>query len=179
MRTTIITLLITLLSMKTVRTAAQAFENAGQYISYIGEANSKLSATYLSYLSALAHKNARKQEKRRQDVVNSIFDTKAYIQGMPPWKGDRSLKDTTVAYLKILNTVFNEDYAKIVNMEEVAEQSYDLMEAYMLAKDMAWEKLQDAAKRNQEVTKTFAAKYDIKLIDTESEISKKSKIASD
>lgn len=179
MRFITLSLLITLLLFKSTNTSAQAFDNAGQYISYIGDANSKLSATYLSYMSALAHKNARKQEKRRQDVVNAIFDTKAIVQGMPPWKGDRSLKDTTVAYLKILNTVFNEDYAKIVNMEDIAEQSYDLMEAYMLAKDMAWEKLDDAAKRNQAVMKTFAAKYDIKLIDTESDVSKKSKIAAE
>jgi hypothetical protein len=49
--------------------------------------------------------------------------------GIAPWKGDRSFRDTTVAYLKLLYIVFNEDYGKIVNMEEIAEQSYDAMEA--------------------------------------------------
>lgn len=156
---------------------AQVFEDAGQYMSYIGDANAKLTATYLSYMSAIAHKNARKQEKRRQDVVSAIFNTRTTIQGMPPWKGDRSYKDTTVAYLKILNTVFNEDYAKIVNMEEIAEQSYDAMEAYMLAEEKAWEKLNDASNRQQEMGKTFAQKYNVTLIETESEVSRKSKIA--
>lgn len=158
---------------------AQAFEDAGQYMHYISEANEKLSAVYLSYMSSVAHQNARKQEKRRQDVVSAIFNTREKIMGMPPWKGDRSYKDTAVAYLKILNTVFNEDYAKIVNMEEIAEQSYDAMEAYLLAEEKAWAKLDDAAERLSKTSKEFAAKNNVTLIDTETEVGRKSKIAGD
>ncbi len=158
---------------------AQVFEDAGKYMSFIGDANEKLSATYLSYMSAVAHKSARKQEKRRLDVVSAIMNTRTAIQGMPPWKGDRSFKDTSVAYLKILNTVFNEDYAKIVNMEEIAEQSYDAMEAYMLAEEKAWDKLAEAAERQADMSKTFAARYNVTLITTENETGRKSKIASE
>lgn len=160
--------------------AAQSFGDAGQYIDYISKANEKLSAIYLSYTSAVAHnKSARKQEKRRQDVVNAIIDTRSSIQGMPPWKGDRSYKDTTVVYLKLLGIVFNEDYAKIVNMEEIAEQSYDGMEAYLMAQEKADEKLEAARKRQNEMTKIFAAKYNVHLIEGESETGQKSKIASE
>src|SRR5690348_7064479 len=114
-----IVILVAAVLMFPRKSQAQVFEDAGQYIGYISDASEKLTATYLSYTSAIAHnKSARKQEKRRQDVVNAIIDTRASIQGMPPWKGDRTFKDTTVAYLKILGVVFNEDYAKIVNMEE-------------------------------------------------------------
>lgn len=158
---------------------AQAFEDAGQYMGYIADANEKLSAVYLSYMSAVAHKNARKQEKRRQDVVSAIFNTREKIMGMPPWKGDRSYKDTSVAYLKILNTVFNEDYAKIVNMEEIAEQSYDAMEAYMLAEEKAWAKLADAGERQSRVSKEFAERHNVKLINVETEVGRKSKVAGD
>jgi hypothetical protein len=158
---------------------AQAFEDAGQYIDYISKANEQLSATYLSYLSAVAHnKSARKQEKRRSDVVTAIFNTRTSIQGMPPWKGDRTYKDPTVAYLKILNIVFNEDYAKIVNMEEIAEQSYDGMEAYLLAQEKAGDKLQEAAKKQHEITRVFAKKYNVNLVEGETETSLKSKTAS-
>ncbi len=159
------------------RPAAQTYENAGQYMDYIGKANEQLSATYLSYLSAVAHgKSARKVEKRRFEVVNAINETKINIMIMPPWKGDKSFKDTTVAYLKILNIVFNEDYGKIVNMEEIAEQSYDAMEAYLLAQEKAQEKLQDAAERQHEMQKKFATKNNINLIEGESELGNKSKI---
>ena len=156
----------------------QEFQDIGQYMDYIGKANEQLTATYLSYLSAVAHNSARKAEKRRQDVVNAISDTRFKIQGMPPWKGDKSYRDTTVIYLKLLNSVFNEDYAKIVNMEEIAEQSYDAMEAYMLAQEKATEKLHEASERQHETQKIFAGKYNVTLLNTETSIDQKSKVAS-
>jgi hypothetical protein len=159
------------------RPAAQSFENAGQYMDHINKANQDLTAKYLFYLSAVSHgKSARKVEKRRLEVVNAISDTRFSIMGMPPWKGDRTLKDTTVAYLKILTNVFNEDYGKIVNMEEIAEQSYDAMEAYLLAQQKAQEKLQQASARQQEMQKQFAAKNNINLVDNVTELETKSKI---
>ncbi len=173
-------LVIILLLLQPKSAQAQSYENAGEYMDYITQANEKLTATYLSYLSAVAHnKSARKQEKRREEVLNAITETRYSIQGMLPWKGDKSYRDTTVAYLKILNSVFNEDYSKIVNMEEIAEQSYDAMEAYMLAQEKAGDKLEDASHRLNETTKAFAKKNDINLVEGETEISKKSKIASE
>jgi hypothetical protein len=157
---------------------AQSFENAGQYIEHIGKANQVLTEKYLLYLSGMSHgKSARKVEKRRLEVVKAISDTRYEIMGMPPYKGDRTLKDTTVAYLKILNSVFNEDYGKIVNMEEIAEQSYDLMEAYMLAQEKANEKLQQASVRQGEMQKQFAAKHNINMIESESVSDAKMKVA--
>ena len=159
-------------------TAAQAYENAGQYIDYINNANTTLTAKYLAYLSAVSHgKSARKVEKRRIEVVNSINETKYNIMGMPPWKGDKTFRDTTVAYLKILNIVFNDDYGKIVNMEEIAEQSYDAMEAYMLAQQKAYEKLNEASERQNEMQKQFAVKNNVNLIESNSEVGFKAKTA--
>ena len=157
---------------------AQDFSNPGEYLDYIGKKNRELTVKYLSYLSASSHgKSARKIDKRRTEVVNSIFETRQYIQAMPPFKGDRSLRDSTVAYLKLLYIVFNEDYAKIVNMEEIAEQSYDAMEAYMLAQDKAQEKLQIASERQHRAQKKFAASNNITLVDDVSELEQKMKAA--
>ena len=171
-------LLFSFLVLATTRSVAQAFENAGQYMDYIGNANKVLTEKYLVYLSGMSHgKSARKVEKRRMEVLQAISDTKFSIMGMPPYKGDRTLKDTTVAYLKVLNNIFNEDYGKIVNMEEIAEQSYDGMEAYMLAQEKANEKLQQASVRQNEMQKQFAAKNNITIIESESASEAKMKIA--
>lgn len=152
------------------------YENAGQYMDHISKANQALSEKYLVYLSGMSHgKSARKVEKRRQELLQAISDTRYDIQGMPPFKGDRTLKDTTVAYLKILNNIFNEDYGKIVNMEEIAEQSYDMMEAYMLAQEKANDKLKDAMAKQYDTQVRFAEKNNIKLIAGESETGNKMK----
>lgn len=156
------------------------YDNAGTYIEHINKANQALTEKYLFYLSAASHgKGARKVEKRRLEVVEMINNTRYDIQAMPPFKGDRTLRDTAVAYLKILNSVFNEDYGKIVDMEEIAEQSYDAMEAYMLAEQKATEKLREAAERQNSVQRQFAAKYEVTLIKDESATESKMKIASD
>jgi len=157
--------------------SAQSFEHAGQYLDYVNKANSDLTAKYLFYLSAVSHgKSARKVEKRRIEVINAINETRYTVQSLPAWKGDRSFKDTTVAYLKLLYNVFNEDYGKIVNMEEIAEQSYDAMEAYMLAQEKAHEKLDEVAERQNETQRQFAAKNSITLIESTSELGRKSDI---
>ena len=158
--------------------SSQSFENVGQYLDHITKASQKISLMNLSYLSAVGHnKSAKKVDKRRQELINNIFNTRLEIQGMPPWKGDRSYRDTTVAYFKLMYNVFNEDFAKIVNMEEIAEQSYDAMEAYMLAQEKAGEKLQEASAKHQRTQKEFAEKYQITLIENTSELESKSKQA--
>ncbi|MBL7742250.1 MAG: hypothetical protein JNN00_02140 [Chitinophagaceae bacterium] len=164
--------------MFSFRMQAQSYDNAGDYMDYIFKANDALTQKYLTYLSAVSHgKSARKVEKRRQEVLNAISDTRFNIMGMPPFKGDRTLKDTTVAYLKMLNYVFNDQYGKIVNMEEIAEQSYDAMEAYLLAQEKAQEKLEEASARQYETQKQFAKKNNINLIEGENEVSAKMKTA--
>ena len=169
---------ISFLLMLTIRSGAQTFGNAGEYMDYISKANSALTEKYLTYLSAVSHgKSAKKVEKRRKEVVNAISDTRFNIMGMPPYKGDKSLKDTTVAYLKILNYVFNDQYGKIVNMEEIAEQSYDAMEAYLMAQEKAKEKLGEASKKQHDTQKQFAARNNVNLIESESELESKMKIA--
>lgn len=159
--------------------SAQLYESAADYLGFINKKSEELTAKYLAYISAVSHgKSARKVDKRRVEVVNAIGDTRYEIMAMGPWKGDRSLKDTTVAYLKILNTVFNEDYGKIVNMEEVAEQSYDAMEAYLLAQQLAYEKLNKAGDMQHEMQRKFAAKNNINLIENQSAMGAKAEIVS-
>jgi hypothetical protein len=63
-------------------------------------------------------------------------------------------------------------------MEEIAEQSYDAMEAYMLAQEKANEKLQEASARQNAMQKQFASKYNITLIESESVTEAKMKVAS-
>jgi hypothetical protein len=132
--------------------------------------------TYMNYLSAVSHgKSARKVDKLREKTVNVISDTRFNIAGLPPYKGDKTLRDATVNYLKICYSVFNEDYSKIVNMEEIAEQSYDAMEAYLLAQQKAGEKLEQASQERGEIAKTFAKANNINLIDTKDALGDKLK----
>src|SRR5687767_15489030 len=76
---------------------AQDFANAGDYMSYIVKTEETISTKYISYMSGSAHgKSLRKVEKRRQDLINSIYEIRVKINEMPSWKGDKALLDSTV-----------------------------------------------------------------------------------
>jgi hypothetical protein len=120
------------------------------------------------YISAVAKgKSARKIDKRRQDLIQAMNQARQNIFRLPTYQGDATLKDSTVAYLSLCNIVLREDYDKILDLEEIAEQSYDLMEAYLKAKEMADEKLDQAQERLNLVQETYAAKYNINLVEGE------------
>src|SRR3954470_11496023 len=98
------------------------------YMDAFGKAHDQMNKTYMTYMSAVGHgKRARKIEKLRQKVVETIIDTKNNTNGLGAYKGDNSLRQSSVDYITLVYHVFNDDYAKIVNMEEIAEQSYDQM----------------------------------------------------
>lgn len=161
---------------------AQDLSTPVSYMSYFNDKIGVVNQTYMNYLSAVSHgKSARKVEKLRVKTVELIFNTRNDVAGTAPYKGDRTLRDAAAAYFKTCYIVFNEDYAKIVNMEEIAEQSFDAMEAYMLAQEKANEKLAEAFKQHGEVYKQFAQKNNIELReskdDLEAKIDKANKVS--
>lgn len=139
------------------------------HIDQISGMDREMQKKYISYMSAVAHSSPRKMEKRRQELLATIQESIQHVGRVRPYKGDASLRDTYSAFLKILLTVFREDYHKIVDMEEIAEQSYDNMEAYLLAQERAGEKLRQAAEKIEPAYMLFATKHNVRLVEPEKE----------
>lgn len=159
---------------------AQDFKNAAEYMSFMGKKQTAISKDLWSYISAVAHgKRAKKIEKRRQELIATSRSAQYEIQKMPPFEGDASLRDSVVSYLKLSHDILNEDYARIVDMEEIAEQSYDLMEAYLMAKELANDKLDQAGEMLVQQQQLFAQKHNINLSENKSKLSEKLEKAGD
>jgi hypothetical protein len=153
---------------------AQSTSDALRYLETIGNQFQEISSKSMSYVSAASHgKGARKVEKRRTELLNTIKAAEADIRKMKPHNGDAAFRDSVISYLKINHIVLNEDFGKILNMEEIAEQSYDAMEAYLLAKERANEKLDRAYENVRTQQAVFAATHNIKLADGSSKLSQK------
>lgn len=153
---------------------AQSNSDAGEYLERIGEQFYEISKDMMSYTSATAHgKGARKVEKKRQELIATLKQAEFNVRKLRPFKESSQLRDTVVSYLHLSRIVLTEDFGKIINLEDVAEQSYDAMEAYLLAKELAYEKLDLSSDRLKEQQKVFANTYNIKLIENESELSRK------
>lgn len=153
---------------------AQGFKNPVEYMEYMNKEQTSISKNLWSYISAVAHgKRARKVEKRRQKLIITTRQAQQKISRMPPYNGDISLRDSVVSYLRMSYSILNEDYAKIVDMEEIAEQSYDQMEAYLMAKEQANDKLDQAGDMLTQQQRLFAEKHGIKLREEKSKLSAK------
>lgn len=162
--------LVLLLSFTAVATA-QDFSVAGEYLDYINKQQENISKRFLSYSSASAHgKRAKKVEALRMKLLDEVQEARMNISGMPAFKGDKAYHDTAVNFMKLYFNVLNDDYGKIVNMEEIAEQSYDEMEAYLLLQEKVSEKLRDANERMRLAQKVFASKNNINLVEGKSEL---------
>lgn len=147
-------------------TYSQTFSTAVDYLNYISVEYRTISSGVLSYTSAVAHgKSARKVDKKRTEMMNNIKNAQTKIKKMPDFKGNTALRDTALAVLNLDYIVLNEDYAKIIDMEAVAEQSYDAMEAYLMAQDLADEKLEEAGDRLNAVQDEFILANNITVVD--------------
>jgi len=150
---------------------AQSQKDPADYMTYIGDRYAELSIDFYKYMSIVAHShNARKIDKKRQQLLQTSWDTYTKVRTMPTFRGDRALRDTAATYLRISHRVLKEDYDKILNMEVIAERSYDDMEAYIMAQKAARNKLDIANVRMLAEQKKFAAKYHLQLTDREDEL---------
>jgi hypothetical protein len=155
---------------------AQDLDNPVEYMKQISAQRENVSRKFLTYVSAAAHgKNAKKVENLRAKLLDEVQEAKMNISGLPSFKGDKSYRDSSANFLKFYFNVLNEDYSKIINMEEIAEQSYDAMEAYMLAQELVDKKLDEANEKMHLVTETFAAKNKITLTKDNTELGEKLK----
>lgn len=171
---TIITLLVSCFFLPAA--SAQNFDDPGEYMHYIGIQHDNTTQKFLSYNSAVSHgKRARKVEKLREKLLDEVQESRMNISGMPKFKGDAAYRDSSAAFMKFYYNVLNDDYAKIVNMEEIAEQSYDEMEAYLMLQEAIDLKLKEANERMSNAQKLFASQNNIKLVDSKDEMGEKMK----
>ena len=133
--------------------------NPGGYMTAISNARGDMDTKYMQYISYAAHgRRARKVEKLRQEVLDKITESRYKTTDLPYYKGDNSLRQASIAYIQVTYDVFAEDYKKIVNIEELAEQSVDEMQVYLLLQDKISEKLNQAWSDLDKAMEAFAAK---------------------
>ena len=172
-----LTLLITGLVFFALTGSAQ-YPDASAYMEAITKEYRSIQEDMWDYTNAASHgKSAKTVEQKRSALVKTTYAAKGKVSRMPDYEGNTMYRDSVVAFLDIYYLVLKEDYANIVDMEEIAEQSYDLMEAYMMAKEGANDKLSQASNMLSSEQEKFAKEFTIELVDAEDDLSKKMEIA--
>lgn len=155
-------------------TMFMAFASYGQspveYMNSVLEPISELKKETWNYMKTITKgKGARKVEGKRLELITGLKNAKRQVAKISDFKGDDNLRSEAEEYLAMSITVLDEDFGKILDMEDIAEQSYDLMEAYLLAKEKANDKLQLAGDDLDAAQKTFAEAYNITLVEAEND----------
>lgn len=129
---------------------------------------------HYDYISTITQmRRARAVEKRRQALLTVLDEMKTYYSTMKALHGDSTLLTDLKTYVNLTHVVLKEDFDKILDMEDISEQSYDKAEAYELALDMAIEKLQNSYKTLHEQETAFFKEYGIKVKKEKSELTLK------
>ncbi len=159
-------------------TANTYAQTAVEYMNVFTAEYGKIQQDMWDYTSSVSHgKSARKVEKRRGELIQTSNAALSKAKTASGFNGSTQFRDSVIEYFRISNLVLKEDYAKIVDMEAVSEESYDAMEAYMLARERANDKLVAASEMISREQKAFAAANNINLISSEDALDKKMSIA--
>ena len=118
--------------------------NASEYLYFIGEEQQAITKNMWKYTKALAHsKSDRSIDNKRKNLLKTIDKAISKISKAEGYDGDE-YKNQVLKNLELNKNLLNYDYAKIVDMKAVAEQSYDAMEAYIIAQELADKKMEES-----------------------------------
>ena len=169
-----------LLTLFFISTATAFSQTAVEYLNSMTAEFGTIKNGYFDYINQVAHgKSAKKAETKRQEVLTILKTSKTKIAKMKGYNGKTTLRDSLISYLNLSYNVMANDYAKIMDLEAIAEQSYDLMEAYVTAQEIANDKIDKGSEMINGQVSTFAAENNITMApSTEDSKDKMLKIAS-
>ena len=164
----VVLLFVAVCSMKIA--VAQTSDDPVAYLNSVESIHEDMNNKDLIYQSAAAHgKRLRRVEKLRKQAVDAIDAAMDKTVALPAYKGDNSLRQASITFINFCHKIFNDDYAHIVDVEEISEQSVDEMQAYLLLQEKTDEKFKEANAAWHTAYDAFAAKNNINLIDSKSD----------
>ena len=178
MKSNIKTLLAICFITVSINSFSQSFSNASEYLDFVALEQEEITKKMWRYTKALAHsKNDRSINSKRKALIKTTEQAIRKIDKAAGYDGD-DYKNKVLKHMRLNESLLKNEYAKIVDMKEVSEQSYDLMEAYMLAQELADKKMKESQLEYETNFYAFAAKHNINIIESETDLGKKMEISS-
>lgn len=157
--------------------SAQDFKTPLDYMNYMAKETENISKQTWKYTSAVAHsKSPRKIEATRKTLLKAIQAAQLKIGNLKGgYKGDVDYRNDMLAYLTFEEMELNQEYDKILDLQEISEKSYDAMEAYIRFRDAVNDKISSETDKINASQLTFAGKHNIQIVEGETAIGKKMK----
>ncbi|AOW21501.1 LIC11966 family surface protein [Urechidicola croceus] len=159
--------------------SSQGFNSAVEYMNFVSAEQQQITKNMWKYTKAIAHsKSDRNIRVKRNTLIKTVERAILKIKNAKGYDGDE-YKNQVLEHLNLNKNLLNQDYAKIIDMKEVAEQSYDAMEAYMMARELADQKMSDAQDEFEKNFYAYAEKHNIEITEGETDLGKKMKISNE
>ncbi len=130
--------------------------------------------SYYNYIRSVTRtRKIRAIENSRQKLLRVIQENIKLFKKSSSFQNDETLKTELIRFMDLVDIILTEDFGKILDMEDIAAQSYDQAEAHQLALDLAVDKLKSCSKIMTKAEEQFFNKYNIKMLDKKDELSLK------
>ncbi|MBC8083852.1 MAG: hypothetical protein H7Z21_11625, partial [Hymenobacter sp.] len=153
-----------LLAALTLRAAAQTPADPASYNNAIVNEQIDLLKKNLRYISKAAHsENDRKIEARRLEVVEQNKIAVAKLQRMAAFKGNTELRATALTAFKTMLEVYSADYKQVNALAATRTESFEAMQRYFDAQEVAGRKLAVADDSVNAAQKRFAKQFGMSI----------------
>ncbi|ALM20406.1 hypothetical protein AAT17_03740 [Nonlabens sp. MIC269] len=152
---------------------AQQFDDMGEYLNFMNKEYRSISKRSWKLTQAVAHSKRDKTiQKRKQQLIKAINNSMNRIKKAETVGGDE-YKNETLKIMQFRIDIMNEEFEKVIDLEKIAQESYDAMEAYILAQEALDEKSAEVELQYEKAVKEFGNKNNINFTDEESELGNK------
>lgn len=158
---------------------SQSFGNASEYLDFVAYEKDDLATEIWRFTTAIPYgRNDINFNSKRQRLLKLLEECITRIK-MAQDYANSGFKDEVLSYLQSHRELLQKDYAKIIDMKAMAEQSYSFMEAYILAQEMAHQKMEASRQAYEANLESFANANNIEINDDEAKLSEKMKTSNE
>lgn len=156
-----------LLAAAALPATAQTFADPGAYNNAIVAEQVDLLKKNLRYISKAAHsENDRKIEARRLEVVEQNKVAVAKLQHMAAYKGNNELRTAALTAFQTMLNVYSADYKEVNALAATRTQSFEAMQRYFDAQEVAEKKLAVVDDSVNAAQKRFARQFGMSIEST-------------
>lgn len=144
--------------------AQETFEHPVDYNNFIVVEMNLVVMRNLEYISQSVHtENFSEIERKRKKVIKQIKEAHKKVQMQVAFKGGERLKTESLAVLELYLKVFEVELAEANILKQTSKESYEAMENYFKAQDLAEKNLGKAGDRFAKAQKLYAKKHKLDM----------------
>ena len=151
---------------------AQSFtENPIDYFIHLNKQHTKFGDKNLEYLQYSVHsEDISLIEEKRKEVIQRLNAAIAQVARYPTYEGDDAMRSELMAVLRVYIESFKGEFNDLNKLKANRYDSFEAMQQYFDARDMAEQKLVKASERYIKAQETFAKKHELILHNGKNEL---------